>query len=245
MRHISQTWHEASHGRRDHGAEKNAVSHLHARKIDLLAATSVVGATGRRPRSRSTSGTRSGARPNTSTRRRSSSTSSTRKPEDPGPVQVRPWANWYQTYSTAIAAGTAPDVSTGAGYQAIQFRRHGRHQADERRHHRSSRPQRHRGFRARIRREAEGGKRLLALPWNVDIRVWFYNKEMFDAANLTPDELVGVEGCREGADQGRQVRPGLVRRRGGSHYIYSLRPEQWRRSLQREARADLQHGPQP
>src|SRR4028118_1353047 len=32
-----------------------------------------------------------------------------------------PWANWYQTYSSAIAAGTAPDLSTGAGYQAVQF----------------------------------------------------------------------------------------------------------------------------
>ena len=32
-----------------------------------------------------------------------------------------PWANWYQTFTTAIGAGTAPDVSTGAAYQAVQF----------------------------------------------------------------------------------------------------------------------------
>jgi multiple sugar transport system substrate-binding protein len=27
-----------------------------------------------------------------------------------------PWANWYQTFVTAIGSGTAPDLSTGAGY---------------------------------------------------------------------------------------------------------------------------------
>src|SRR6267154_1027935 len=32
-----------------------------------------------------------------------------------------PWNNWYQTFLTAIGSGTAPDVSTGAGYQAIQL----------------------------------------------------------------------------------------------------------------------------
>jgi multiple sugar transport system substrate-binding protein len=32
-----------------------------------------------------------------------------------------PWANWYETYVTAIASGSAPDISTGAGFQAVQF----------------------------------------------------------------------------------------------------------------------------
>ena len=32
-----------------------------------------------------------------------------------------PWANWYQTYVTAISAGTAPDISTGGGFQAVQL----------------------------------------------------------------------------------------------------------------------------
>jgi multiple sugar transport system substrate-binding protein len=35
--------------------------------------------------------------------------------------QSTPWDNWYQTFTTAIASGTAPDISTGAGYQAFQF----------------------------------------------------------------------------------------------------------------------------
>ncbi len=32
-----------------------------------------------------------------------------------------PWTNWYQTFLTAIGSGTAPDLSTGAGYQAVQL----------------------------------------------------------------------------------------------------------------------------
>jgi ABC-type glycerol-3-phosphate transport system substrate-binding protein len=32
-----------------------------------------------------------------------------------------PWNNWYQTFVTAIGSGTAPDISTGAGYQAVQL----------------------------------------------------------------------------------------------------------------------------
>jgi multiple sugar transport system substrate-binding protein len=32
-----------------------------------------------------------------------------------------PWTNWYQTFVTAIGSGTAPDLSTGAGYQAVQL----------------------------------------------------------------------------------------------------------------------------
>lgn len=32
-----------------------------------------------------------------------------------------PWDSWYQTYVTAIASGSAPDISTGGSFQAVQF----------------------------------------------------------------------------------------------------------------------------
>lgn len=32
-----------------------------------------------------------------------------------------PWSGWYETYVTAIASGSAPDVSTGGGFQAVNF----------------------------------------------------------------------------------------------------------------------------
>lgn len=35
--------------------------------------------------------------------------------------QSIPWDNFYQTFTTAIASESAPDVSTGSGYQQHQF----------------------------------------------------------------------------------------------------------------------------
>jgi len=32
-----------------------------------------------------------------------------------------PWANWFSTFTTAVASGSAPDISTGAGFQAVYF----------------------------------------------------------------------------------------------------------------------------
>lgn len=39
--------------------------------------------------------------------------------------QVIPWDNFYQTYSSAIASGTGPAVSTGGGFQPFQFAEQG------------------------------------------------------------------------------------------------------------------------
>lgn len=35
--------------------------------------------------------------------------------------QSIPWANWYQTFSSAVASGTGPAVSTGASFQPFSF----------------------------------------------------------------------------------------------------------------------------
>ncbi len=32
-----------------------------------------------------------------------------------------PWANWYQTFTTALGSGTQPDISTGASFMGAQF----------------------------------------------------------------------------------------------------------------------------
>ena len=98
--------------------------------------------------------------------------------------QSTPWTNWYQTFSTAIASGTAPDISTGAGYQAFQFSQIGAilpiddviedMEAD--------------GTLADFPDFAVDplkyeGKQV-AFPWNQDVRVFWYNKEILDAAGI-------------------------------------------------------------
>jgi len=35
--------------------------------------------------------------------------------------QSTPWSSWPQVFTTAIGSGTAPDVSTGGGGQAVQY----------------------------------------------------------------------------------------------------------------------------
>src|SRR5699024_5365179 len=35
--------------------------------------------------------------------------------------QSIPWANWYQTFTSAVASGTGPAVGTGAAFQPFSF----------------------------------------------------------------------------------------------------------------------------
>ena len=35
--------------------------------------------------------------------------------------QSTPWSSWPQVFTTAIGSGTAPDISTGGGFQPVQF----------------------------------------------------------------------------------------------------------------------------
>jgi multiple sugar transport system substrate-binding protein len=105
-------------------------------------------------------------------------------------IQVKyrsvPWSNWYQTYTTAIASGTAPDISTGAGYQAVQFSsmeaiRPMDDLIDELKQSgdlNDFSP----GSVEKLRYDGH----YVALPWNLDIRVWFYRKDAFAAANIQP-----------------------------------------------------------
>jgi multiple sugar transport system substrate-binding protein len=134
-----------------------------------------------------------------------------------------PWANWYQTYVTAIGAGTAPDISTGAGYQAVQFAEQGaiRPMDDVIAEMRAS------GelddFMPGTVERLKAGGHYVALPWAIDIRVMFARKDMLAAANvgmpqtwadfraaaktLTKDGKYGFVGSGD---------------TGGSHYLYAL-----------------------
>jgi multiple sugar transport system substrate-binding protein len=97
-----------------------------------------------------------------------------------------PWANWYQTFVTAIGSGTAPDISTGAGYQAVQLYDQNailpiddlisdwkaKGKLDD--------------FFANTIDVLKYDNHYVALPWAIDIRVWYYRKDLFEKANLKP-----------------------------------------------------------
>lgn len=93
-----------------------------------------------------------------------------------------PWSNWYETYVTAIASGSAPDISTGAGFQAVQFYGFGEILpvddvvdaigAD--------------AFSKGTLEAVKWDGHYVALPWMVDIRAIFYRKDLLAAAGINP-----------------------------------------------------------
>lgn len=135
-----------------------------------------------------------------------------------------PWANWYQTFTTAIGSGTAPDVSTGAGYQAVQFYDQGAISVLD-------------DLIAEL--EADGSlddflpgtiERMqydghyVALPWAIDIRIPYYRKDILEEAGVEPptswEEFANVAQALTTDDRYGFVSAGADN--GGSHAIYFL-----------------------
>lgn len=97
-----------------------------------------------------------------------------------------PWANWYQTYLTAVLSKTAPCISTGASYQAAQLYDFGGILPID-------------DFIDELRKSGEDQDfvpgvidalvydgHYLALPWGIDIRCWYYRKDLFENAGVRP-----------------------------------------------------------
>lgn len=97
-----------------------------------------------------------------------------------------PWTNMYQTYVTAIGSGTAPDISTGAGFQAADFYGQGAileiddvvqelknsGKADD--------------FVAGSIDSLRVNGHYVTLPWQIDIRIPWYNKDLLEKAGVGP-----------------------------------------------------------
>lgn len=133
-----------------------------------------------------------------------------------------PWSNWYQTFVTAVSAGSAPDVSTGAGYQAVQLYDMG-----------AIRPiddlieeMRAEGdlddFTAGSVDTLRYDDHYVALPWGLDIRVWYYRKSLLEAAGVevptTFEEMRTAAAALTGNDVYGLASSGDT---GGTHTAYS------------------------
>jgi multiple sugar transport system substrate-binding protein len=134
-----------------------------------------------------------------------------------------PWANWYQTFVTAIGAGTAPDISTGAGYQAVQLYDMGAILPID-------------DVIEELRQEGglddflpgtvdtlQYDGHYVALPWGIDIRVWYYRQDLFEEAGLEPPtNWEEFQAAAEALTTNGQY--GLVGSgdTGGTHYLYTL-----------------------
>ncbi len=94
------------------------------------------------------------------------------------------WDGWLQTFSSAIAAGTGPAISTGGAFQSLQYYvQDAIHPAD--------------GVIAKLESAGQLGDFLpgtidafkyqgayTALPWNVDSRLFWYRKSLLEAAGV-------------------------------------------------------------
>jgi len=136
-----------------------------------------------------------------------------------------PWTNWYQTFLTAIGSGTAPDVSTGAGYQAVQLYDQGAILPIDDVIDQWKSQGKLEDFLPKTIDTLKYDNHYVALPWAIDIRVWYYRKDLLEQANVQPptnwQELKTAAQALTKADKDQY---GLVACGDtlGSHYLYTL-----------------------
>ncbi|MCZ8515487.1 sugar ABC transporter substrate-binding protein [Paenibacillus filicis] len=137
--------------------------------------------------------------------------------------QSTPWNNWYQTFTSAIAAGTAPDISTGAGYQAFQFSQMGAILPIDDVIDDLKKNGKLDDFLPNTADLMKYDGHYVSLPWAIDIRVPYYRKDLFEKAGVTPpktwDELRTVAKKLSGGGKYGMVMPGDT---GGTHYVFSF-----------------------
>ena len=136
-----------------------------------------------------------------------------------------PWANWYQTFVTAIGSGTAPDLSTGAAYQAVQLYDQGailpiddvisdwkaKGKLDD--------------FFPNTIDILKYDNHYVALPWAIDIRVWYYRKDLLEQAHVQPPtNWQELKAAAQALTNDKAGRYGLVACGDtlGSHWIFTL-----------------------
>jgi multiple sugar transport system substrate-binding protein len=137
--------------------------------------------------------------------------------------QSTPWNNWYQTFTTAIASGTAPDISTGAGFQAFQFYDMGAilpidDLIDQMRTEGSLED-----FYPGTIETLNYDGHYVSLPWGIDIRVPFYRKDLFDQAGLkTPTNWDELRAAAKALTKDGKYGMAIQSDTGGTHYFYTF-----------------------
>ena len=110
--------------------------------------------------------------------------------------QVIQWANFTETFASAVASNTGPAVSTGGGFQAFQYAQQG---AIAYADHLIQTLKSNGTYNDFLPGQVEAMKTpagYVAVPWQLDIRVWWYSKPIFSKLGLKPpttwDEMLSV-----------------------------------------------------
>ncbi|BEL02923.1 extracellular solute-binding protein [Actinoplanes sichuanensis] len=128
------------------------------------------------------------------------------------------WANFAQTFSSAIASKTGPAVSTGGGFQAFQFAEQGAIAYADNVIEQFRKDGTFDDFLPGQIDSMKTAKGYAAVPWQLDFRVWWYRKSLLDENGIkeptTWDELLnagrtlaakGVFGFGTGAGAGNNL----------------------------------------
>ncbi len=139
--------------------------------------------------------------------------------------QSTPWANWYQTFLTAIGSGTAPDISTGAGYQAVYFYSQGAIEPiDDVIDDLKSAGKADDVIPGGIE-TLKWDNHYVAIPWNTDIRTVVYRKDLLEKAGISApptswEEFKAQAKALTTGDQAGFVVQG--NETGGTHILFML-----------------------
>ena len=92
------------------------------------------------------------------------------------------WANFGQTFASAIASGTNPAVSTGGGFQAFQFAEQGAIAYADNLIETMKKDGFYDDFLPGTLDGMKTDKGYVAIPWELDAHVWWYNKALLEKA---------------------------------------------------------------
>lgn len=98
--------------------------------------------------------------------------------------QTIQWSNFSQTFSSAIASKTGPAVSTGGGFQAFQFEQQGAIAYADKVVDALRKNGQFDDFLPGVLDPFKSDKGYIALPWQLDMRVMWYRKSLFDKAGV-------------------------------------------------------------
>jgi multiple sugar transport system substrate-binding protein len=98
--------------------------------------------------------------------------------------QSTPWSSWPQVFTTAIGSGTAPDVSTGGGGQAVQYYPQGAILEVDDVIAGLKSAGKDKDFTPGTLDTTHYNDHYVALPWGMSIRLPYYRKDLFAKAGV-------------------------------------------------------------
>jgi multiple sugar transport system substrate-binding protein len=100
--------------------------------------------------------------------------------------QVIQWANFAQRYSTAVASNTNPAISSGGGTQAFLFESQGKIAYADNLYTEWKKNGLYDDFLPGLIETLKTKNGYAAIPYNLDMRVWWYNKSLLQSVGATP-----------------------------------------------------------